>query len=60
MDDKCPECGKQLSKLSDRHYHCSCGVCLYKGLQLKWFSRGEEEDCPGWKKDPFIRTSGLA
>jgi hypothetical protein len=65
-DDKatrCPSCGEGLRDISAGHYHCNCGVCLYKGMQLTWHRRHSEveEYCLGdWKKDIYIKTSGLA
>jgi len=61
MGVNCPVCNKELAKLSDRHYHCACGVCLYKGLQLTWHQHGEIEAClETCQKDPYFKTGGLA
>lgn len=60
-DNKCPECEQMMTKQGPDHFHCSCGICVYRGKKLTWFLKKETTLRQyTWPKDPYIKTGGLA
>jgi hypothetical protein len=66
---KCPVCDEDMKMLATNHFHCSCGVCMSRGVQLIWYSKKPEPPyvpkphCPkyqDWPRDYLFKTGGLA
>jgi hypothetical protein len=59
----CPICSQPMKQVGDLHYHCPCGCCVLHTFQYQFFKRSEKKYCPeetDWRRDPYIKTSGLA
>lgn len=58
---ECPNCKQPMKEIGPNHTHCQCGVCVWNNMLLVWHQPSEKQaELCTWRKDPYIKTSGLA
>jgi len=40
---KCPTCGNSMELVGYKHYHCSCGRCIWGNLVLTYKGESHEK-----------------